>query len=254
MHDAPTVRLQKHIADLGICSRRKAEELIAAGHVTVNGKTVTEMGLKIDPSKDKVELREVAADYKPSKTPEKVYIALNKPVDYICTATSSQGKSVLELITPQNGLTWKEKDAWKTDATPRLYPVGRLDKDSEGLIILTNDGSFTNTLTHPRYEHEKEYEVVIDSPLSRQAKQVLETGMKLDDDFVQGITVVKEFNKGKRTIVTVILKEGKNRQIKKMFGRLGYHVTTLRRIRVGKLRLGTLPVGTWKFVSKNKIV
>lgn len=272
-----TIRLQKHIADLGICSRRRAEELIAAGLVKVNGKPVSEMGIKIDPVKDKVEVKElspvgqlaqnnkkVALTSRPEKKPvaarknttlpDKLYIALNKPVDYVSSATGTQGKSVLELLIPQNGRSWKEKQAWKPDHAPRVYPVGRLDKDSEGLILLTNDGELTNLLTHPRYEHEKEYEVIIDTPLSRQAKQVLETGMKLDDEFVQGIRIKREFNKGKRTIVTVILKEGKNRQIKKMFGRLGYNVLTLRRTRMGKLKLGTLPVGSWKFVSKNSIV
>jgi len=243
-----TVRLQKHIADLGICSRRKAEELIADGKVKLNGEKVTEMGIKVDPEKDKVEV--IAQKNKPqSKQGGPVYIALNKPVDVICSASNKQGTSVLDLLKEQNAL-----GRIKRDVTERVYPVGRLDKDSEGLVLLTNDGELTNKLTHPRYEHEKEYEVIIDKALTKAAKKVLQSGMKIDDGFVQGITIKKEFNKGKRTIVTVILKEGKNRQIRKMFGNLGYHVVSLRRIRMGRLKLGTLPQGRWIFVKKHNII
>jgi len=135
-----------------------------------------------------------------------------------------------------------------------VYPVGRLDKDSEGLLLLTNDGDLTNKLTHPKYEHEKEYDVTIDSPLTKDARKVLEHGMNLGEDgFVQGIKIIDETSKGRRHTIRVILKEGKNRQIKKMFGRLGYHVQSLRRVRMGNLKLGTLPVGRWKFVKKSNI-
>lgn len=255
------IRLQKHIADLGICSRRKAEELIAAQKVKINGKIVVEMGVKIDPEKDTLEIIDTKILKKkegplkkvftknPEQKDKKIYIALNKPVDYISSAAGEQGKSVLELLTKYNG-----GQREKRDIAERVYPVGRLDKDSEGLMLLTNDGSLTNLLTHPRYEHEKEYEVIIDRPLSKDAKKVLEHGMKLDDGFVQGIKIKKEFNKGKRTIVTVVLKEGKNRQIRKMFGQLGYNIVTLRRTRIGRLKLGTLPIGKWKFISKDAIV
>ncbi|MCB9798834.1 rRNA pseudouridine synthase, partial [Candidatus Nomurabacteria bacterium] len=146
-----------------------------------------------------------------------------------------------------------DKDANLSDVF-RLYPVGRLDKDSEGLVLLTNDGELTNVLTHPRFEHEKEYEIQIDDHLSRDAKKVLEKGMKLDDEFVQGITIVNEKRIGRRHLVRVILAEGKNRQIRRMFGRLGYHVVMLRRVRMGKLSLGSIPQGKWKFVKKSQIV
>lgn len=240
------VRLQKHIADLGICSRRKAEELIQAGKVKVNGEVVSEMGIKINPEHDKVT---VAGELGTTKKETLVYIALNKPVDFISSASNEQGKSVLDLLSESNCIGRDKKDVEE-----RVYPVGRLDKDSEGLVLLTNDGALTNQLTHPRYEHEKEYEVIIDKPLTRDTRAVLQKGMKLGDEFVKGIKIVKEFNKGRQTVVTVILTEGKNRQLKKMFGRLGYHVQTLRRIRIGNLKLGTLPVGRWKFVRKSKIV
>ena len=243
------VRLQKHIADLGICSRRKAEVLIADGKVTVNGNPA-EIGMKIDPKKDVIEVEGKKNKHiQPADYNEKIYILLNKPVGYISSASSKQGDSVLDLLTKENCVSRDQRDI-----KMRVYPVGRLDKDSEGLVLLTNDGELTNELTHPRYEHEKEYEIVIEKPLSRDTKKVLETGMKIGDDFVQGIKIKKEFNKGRKTIVTVILKEGKNRQVRKMFGNLGYNVQSLKRIRINKLKLNVLPVGKWKLVKKEDII
>jgi len=236
--------LQKHIADLGICSRRKAEELILVGKVKVNGEIITKLGTKVDSEQDEV----VVQGQTKEKDIEKIYIALNKPVDYICSASSTQGRSVLELLTPDN--YWQGEK----QVNQRVYPVGRLDKDSEGLVLLTNDGELTNLLTHPRYEHGKEYEVVIDKQLDRDSHKVLEHGMSLDDEYVQGIVIKKVFNKGKRSIVTIILKEGKNRQIRRMFGRLGFNVLSLKRIRLNKLKLGVLPVGKWHLVKRGNIV
>lgn len=289
------VRLQKYIADQGIASRRKAETLIADGLVRVNGKTVTEMGIKIDPEKDAVTVKkEGRGKQSPSprkgsskktppfvgkagwgttkKTPplvekvgrgftkalpnntQKLYIIINKPIDYISSTTDNQGASVLSLITADQYLypQFRQEIRGKIDET-RLYPVGRLDKDSEGLVLLTNDGELTNLLTHPRYEHEKEYELILKDPLSRKAKEVLQTGMRLDDGDVQGIRIVRERRKGKYTQVTVVLKEGKNRQIRKMFGRLGYDLLSLKRTRIGRIKLGTLPIGKWRFVKKEQI-
>ena len=252
------VRLQKHMADLGICSRRKAEELISARKVKVNGELVTEMGVKVDTDKDRVEVLLNKITGKPYKEKEKgigeinknskVYIALNKPVGFISSASSEQGASVLDLLTPQNCMTKGQK------LQARVYPVGRLDKDSEGLILLTNDGELTNELTHPRYEHEKEYEVTIDGFLTKDAVKILTKGMKIDSGYVQGIKILKEFKKGRRSVITAILTEGKNRQIRKMFGNIGYNVLSLRRTRINKLKLGVLPVGKWKYVTKDRII
>jgi len=248
------IRLQKYMAQLGYCSRRKAEEYIAQGKVKVNGKFVTEAGIKVDPKKDEVEI--IGVEKKTSTTNKGfVYIVLNKPIDYICSASNEQGASVIDLIIPAHYLYKKEKEeAEKHLQDVRLYPVGRLDKDSEGLVLLTNDGTLTQTLTHPSHEHEKEYELTITQKLTKDAIQVLEHGMMIGSGFVQGITVKKLFNKGRKTIVTVILKEGKNRQIKKMFGRLGYDLQQLKRVRIGRLNIGTLPTGSWKFVEKKDII
>ena len=245
------IRLQKHIADMGITSRRKAEDLIRAGKILVNGKIVTELGTKINPDIDNVSLKNKKKEINKNPIEQHgfIYIALNKPVGYICSNTSSQGASILELIIKENNIG-RNKQA----NTIRVYPVGRLDKDSEGLVLLTNDGELTNILTHPRYEHTKEYDVTVDKPLTKDARHILESGMILNDKKLKGITIKKEFNKGKRTIITLILEEGKNRQLRKMFGRIGYTITTLRRTRIGRLRLSTLPVGTWKYVKKEHIV
>lgn len=246
------IRLQKYIADQGICSRRKAEVLIADGKVRVNGEVVREMGIKIDGEKDKVEVDALVGEKIENKKffQDKVYIAINKPVDYICSADNEQGQTVLDLLTPAN--FWKNE---KQEIQTRVYPVGRLDKDSEGLVLLTNDGELTNQLTHPKFEHEKEYEVMIDKTLSKDAKKVLASGMDIgEDEWVKGIRIIKELNLGRRVVVTVILEEGKNRQIRKMFGNLGYHIISLKRMRIGRLSLGTLPVGRWRFVRKESIV
>jgi len=256
------VRLQKYIAAQGICSRRRAEELIFMGKIKVNGEVITKFGTKIDPDKDKVELIDVRTmSSKPTskdswslKTKNYHYIVLNKPVGYITSTTNRQGQSVIDLLTPQNCVKKTMSKSADKLINTRLYPVGRLDKDSEGMVLLTNDGELTNTLTHPRYEHEKEYEVTIDKRLSGDAVSVLQSGMKIDSYFVGGIKIIGQLNRGKRTIVTVVLREGKNRQIRKMFGQLGYHVSSLKRTRINRLKLGVLPVGKWKFVKKTDII
>ncbi len=250
---AELIRLNKHIASLGICSRRKADGLIAEGIVFVNDKAVTDLGTKIDPNVDTVRVEGVHLPSK-EKNQKLLYVALNKPIDFISSTTSEQGTSVLELITPENYYKPKYKDDTKKLKGVRIYPVGRLDKDSEGLVLLTNDGELTNQITHPRYEHEKEYDVTIDKQLTPDAKKILTKGMIIEEEHYGGMKIKKEFNKGKRVIVTVVLKEGKNRHIRKMFGRLGYNISVLRRVRMQNLKLGTLSIGKWKFVEKSDIV
>ncbi|PIR03057.1 MAG: hypothetical protein COV60_02270 [Candidatus Magasanikbacteria bacterium CG11_big_fil_rev_8_21_14_0_20_43_7] len=269
------IRLNKHIADLGICSRRKADDLIIAGKVRVNGTAVKELGTKVDPDTDIItvlpvadgEIQRGSRDNTTTMFPTKKitassigsqtnkwYIALNKPVDYVSSTTNEFGASVLELITPDNYYKQAYRDDAKKLANIRLYPVGRLDKDSEGLLLLTNDGDLTNQLTHPRYEHEKEYEVTIDKQLTKDVRIILSKGMLIDGEQYGAMEIKKEFNKGRRVILTLILREGKNRHIRKMLGRLGYNISVLRRVRINKLKLGTLSIGKWKFVEKSDIV
>lgn len=179
---------------------------------------------------------------------KKIYIELNKPVDYLCN-DDSQGKSVVELLTKDNGT---QRD--KRDIMEQMSVIGNLDEHSEGLILLTNDANLTNLIHKPTFELQKEYDVVITDALSKDAKKVLERGMRLNNEFVEGIEIKKEFNKGRLTIVTVSVKNAESVQIRKMFETLGYHITTLRQTRLGKLRLGTLAVGKWKFVSRDSII
>ena len=155
------IRLQKHLADLGYASRRKAEALIAAGKVKVNGEIVTALGTKVDPKSDVVEVighhaggKEVGPRVAHQKTARGfVYIALHKPVGIITSASSEQGQSVMDLLQKENCIGRNKDVAWRTVSDARVYPVGRLDKDSEGLVLLTNDGDLANTLTHPRFAH-----------------------------------------------------------------------------------------------------
>ena len=223
------IRLQKFLADAGVASRRKAEELITAGKIKVNGSVVTKLGTSINPDKDQVEYNDQII----KQSDEKIYIALNKPLGYVSSATDNEGQSVLNLV--------KTKQ--------RVYPVGRLDKDSTGLMILTNDGELTNKITHPRYGSEKEYFVVLDADLKPDHIKKLEKGMTLEGKRVQGIKVVSAQNKSAR----LILKEGINRQIRKMMGKLGYKVIKLKRIRIGKLELGDLKEGESKKIKRTDI-
>jgi len=223
------IRLQKFLASAGIASRRKSEELITNGQVKVNGRVVTELGTKVNEN-DKIEFSGKILKLKSNH----IYIALNKPVGYIASASSRQGQSVLDLV----------------KITDRFYPVGRLDKDSSGLILLTNDGDFTNKITHAKYGCEKEYEVVIDQPFLEIDKKAFAEGMKLAGYKLQPVRVTLV----KNNVVRLVLKEGINRQIRKMMGKRGYRVISLTRIRIGKLKLGHLKLGQWRHINIKEVI
>ncbi len=224
------MRLQKFLAAVGITSRRQAEKLIEAGKIKVNGKITTELGTKVDEQHDTVEFEGKLLTL---KSPQ-FYIALNKPTGYVCSTDRTQGKSILDLV--------KIKQ--------RLYPVGRLDKDSSGLILLTNDGEFANQITHPRYRSSKEYFVVLDQDLRPEDIKKLERGMIISGKKLQPIKVIMSKNKSAR----IILHEGINRQIRRMLGRLGYNVVKLKRIRIGKLELGDLKEGGWREIRREEVI
>ena len=220
------IRVQKYVADCGIASRRKAEELILAGKVKVNGWLAT-LGQKVDPSKDEVEV--FGRIIKPAE--DKVYIKLNKPRGYVSSCTQiGKDPNVLELV---EGLPY------------RLFPVGRLDKESEGLIILTNDGEFANKMTHPKFGHEKEYEVELIKELKYSEITLLKNGIELDGKKTQPI----KLRHLSGTRYSVILKEGINRQLRRMFASVSNRVMTLKRMRIGKIVLGDLKVGKWERVA-----
>jgi 23S rRNA pseudouridine2605 synthase len=224
-------RLQKYISQAGIASRRHAEDLIVAGKVKVNGQVVKVLGTKVDPLKDLVEVngRKI--------TPQKlIYLILNKPRRYVTTRQDPQNrKTVFELLPP----------AFKNI----VWPVGRLDFNTEGLLIFTNDGELTQTLTHPSKEHEKEYEVVLDKELTDTKKEKIENGMFLDGKK----TAPAEIH-GEGQTIYLTIHEGWNRQIRKMFSALGYTVRNLKRIRVGKLELYDLQLGQYKIIDRKEII
>lgn len=219
------MRLQKFLSAAGACSRRKGEEFIQQGRIKVNGKVVTSPGTKVDSSTDLVEM-----NGKKLKIKEKnLYIALNKPVNYETSCKRGRGKIVLDIV--------------KT--SERVYPVGRLDKDSEGLILLTNDGRIHHRLSHPSFEHEKEYSVTVKRTITDTELKKMAKGMILDD-FSTMPCLIRRLSKNKFKIV---LKEGKNRQIRKMVEGVGNEVVKLKRIRISNIRLESLGTGKWRYLS-----
>jgi len=224
------LRLQKFISDSGLTSRRKAEELITSGRVRVNG-LVAELGCKVDEQNDVVEV-----DGKRITLGEKhIYIMLNKPEGYLSSVTDDRGrKTVVELI----GL--KE----------RIFPVGRLDYDTEGLLLLTNDGEFTYRVTHPKFEITKTYIATLDKRIMWDRIKVLLDGVEIED-YVGTANALHIINENKNQVM-ITISQGKNRQVRKMFEKTGYTVKKLQRISIGALRLANLKKGEWRELSKKE--
>ena len=228
-------RLQKVIAASGLTSRRKAEELITEGRVKVNGVTVTQLGTQVE--KNDV----ITVDGKPLPHEELEYYLLNKPRKYVCTVNDEHGRNqVTDLI--------------ETEA--RIYPVGRLDYDSSGLLILTNDGEFANMLMHPRYHLPKTYRVTVKGLVTKSDIRAFQEGIILDDGVktLPATAQVTNINTDtQRTTLNVTIYEGKNRQIRRMFEALGHKVLQLRRVQFGPLSLGELQRGQWRNLTADEI-
>lgn len=225
------MRLQKYLAHAGICSRRKAEEHILNGRVKINQQIVTKLGTKIDFEKDIVFFDNKKVILK-EKSP-KIYIALNKPVGYVSSCSQQKSKIILDLI----------------DIDERVYPIGRLDKDSRGLLLLTNDGDLHNRLSHPSFNHEKEYIVTTLHPISETCLMEMAKGMVIDKVITRKAKV-KRLLKNKFNIV---LKQGKNRQIRKMVGKSGNKVDSLKRVRIANIYLENLQEGKWRYLTPKEI-
>ena len=224
-------RLQKFISQAGVASRRHAEDLIVAGKVKVNGIVVRELGTKVDPAKDKVEV-----DHKKISLQKLIYLVLNKPKRYMTTRFDPERrKTIYELLPPELRTV--------------VWPVGRLDFHTEGLLILTNDGELTQQMSHPSREHDKEYEVILDKEISAGHKDKLQHGMIIDGKMTAPATV-----KTAGTTVYITIHEGMNRQVRKMFGELGYSVRNLKRIRIGKLHLNDLELGQYIMVQRKDLI
>lgn len=221
------IRLQKFLAECDVASRRKSEELIAAGKVKVNGKTAS-IGDKVDPKRDKV----TVSGKKVRTVNKSVYIMLNKPRGFITTMKDERDrKCVSELV---------------KDVGVRVYPVGRLDRESEGLLIMTNDGAFANALTHPSKHVPKTYRVTIRPGITKEQIKQFSEGIEIDGKktLPADIKVIEE--QENRTVVEVTLYEGRNRQIRKMFDELDIEVARLKRTKVGNLKLGMLKQGSYR--------
>lgn len=228
-----TERLQKIIAARGLCSRRRAEELIAAGKVTVDG-VVAAMGQTADP-----EIQDIRVEGKPLPREEKkVYLMLHKPRGYVTTLSDEKGrKNAAQLV---------------ADCGVRVYPVGRLDMDSEGLLLFTNDGAFANTLMHPRHEVNKTYQVWVEG-FSPENLDRLKQPIELDGYRIRPPKLRLIRDEGSRAVIQVTIHEGRNRQVRRMCQAAGMHVTRLKRIAEGGLRLGGLEKGRWRYLTKEEI-
>ena len=224
------MRLQKYLAHAGICSRRKAEEHILSGRVTVNGQVITELGTQVDPESDTVLFDGRRVRLKKEK---KIYIALHKPAGYVTSCSQENAKIVMDLV----------------DIGVRVYPVGRLDKDSTGLLLLTNDGDLHNRMSHPSFDHEKEYRVTTVKPISGSSLNRMAKGMKIAGKKTRPAVV----SRISETAFTIILKQGMNRQIRKMVAQTGNRVKTLKRVRMSHILLGRLKPGKWRYLNREEI-
>ena len=228
----PEERLQKFLSNAGIASRRRAETLISAGKVKVNGKAA-KLGDKVDPSRDRVEVS--GKNIKPEQT--LYYLAVYKPKGYISSRFDPKGrKSVYELV--------------PRELRDKVWSVGRLDFYTEGLMLFTNDGDLTQELSHPSYEHEKEYEVLVNKEFTQAQLDRLRGGVEIGEGFMTSLAKIKV--KDDRIFLTI--HEGKKHQIRRMFEKVGLKVRNLKRVRMNKLELGDLPLGKYKAVGKSDII
>lgn len=230
-------RLQKIIASAGICSRRAAEQLIAAGRVTVDGQIVTELGCKADPTQTAI-----AVDGKLLRLEEeKVYLLLNKPCGYVTTLSDPQGRPIVSDLLPP-------------EIRQRLFPVGRLDLDSEGALLMTNDGELANKILHPKFEVKKTYEATVRDLPGENDLRRLELGLLIDGQMTwPARTKVLRSEKGRAVVIEIVIHEGKKRQVRKMFQAIGHPVLRLKRTAYGGLRLGSLGSGKCRFLGKTDL-
>ncbi len=231
------VRLQKYIAMCGVASRRNAETLISEGRVTVNGSLVHEQGVKVEVGADKVTVNGKAV--KPVN--KQYYIMLNKPAGYVSTVKDQFDRPTVT-------------DLLGEEIKARVFPVGRLDYETEGLLLLTNDGDFTYKITHPKHKINKTYIAVLKGGVSVKGLAQLRSGVRLDDGFVTSPAEVEMLDADNGHItIKITIHEGKNRQVRRMFDAVGSKVVGLRRISVGRVELGNLPLGRWRYLTSHEV-
>lgn len=231
---AKDVRLQKHLSACGVASRRKAEELILAGAIKVNGQ-LAQLGDKIDPTKDRVTLRG-----KPVRAvEEKVYLMLNKPRGFVTTMSDEQGRRCVADLVAQ--------------APQHVYPVGRLDRNSEGLLLMTNDGDFANRIMHPRSHISKTYRVTVHPPVTEEQLTRIMAGIPLDGRTTLPCEVEILSREEERVVLRFVLYEGRNREIRRLCEEVGLDVIRLKRIAVDTLTLGMLQPGRWRLLTETEV-
>ena len=229
------MRLQKFMAKCGVASRRKSEEIILEGRVNVNGNIVKELGFKINENKDLV-----MVDGKLLELEErKVYILLNKPVGYITTVADEFGrKKVIDLL---------------KDIEERVYPVGRLDYDTSGLLLLTNDGDLAYKITHPKYEKTKKYIAKVSGVPTENKLQEFRNGLQIEDYLTSKAEISILDVAGSNATLEIIIHEGRNRQVRKMCSKIGHPVIELKRVEIGTIKLGNIKEGEWRHLRQKEI-
>ena len=231
------MRINKYIASCGVASRRKAEELIISGRVTINGELITELSTIVDETKDIVEVDGVPIN----QEEKKVYILLNKPEGYITTVKDQFDRpSVLDIL---------------KDVEERVYPVGRLDYETSGLLILTNDGDLTYKLTHPKHEVEKTYLAMVNGIISPEEKRRFENGLQIEDYTTAKakLKIVKADEEKNYSVCKITIHEGRNRQVRKMCKAIGHPVRNLRRIQMGRINIRGLEVGEYRNLTEDEV-
>jgi len=224
-----TIKISKYLSEAGVASRRKAETLVTQGLIFVNGKRNTNVAARIDPDTDIIEF-----NGKPVRVQKHVYYLLNKPAGYTSTTEDAHARKLITELVPD---------------APKVWPVGRLDKYTSGLILLTNDGQMTLKLTHPRYQIEKEYEIVPDVPLAAADIDAVRRGMKLNDGFIKP----DRFEQAEKNLYRIIIHSGKKRVVRRIIEKIGKTVIDLKRIRIGFLTLENLKTGQWRSLTQEEI-
>jgi 23S rRNA pseudouridine2605 synthase len=228
-------RINRILSEAGLASRRKADELIQSGRVMLNGKILRELGVKAEWGKDIIKLdgREIP------RPAEKIYLMLNKPFGYICTLNDPERRPIVTDLL--------------RDIPQRVYPVGRLDFDSMGLLLLTNDGDFSFQLTHPKYHIPRTYKVTVQGILSEKDINTIKNGIQLEDGFISASSAALIGLQGEKSLVRITITQGRNRIIRRMIEALGYSVVHLVRIGFGTLELGNLKVGRYRNLEPEEI-
>lgn len=229
-------RLNKILAQSGVCSRRQADEFIQSGRVSVNGAVVTQLGQRADPGKDTI-----CVDGSPLTSEKKVYILLHKPTGYVTTVRDAHAeKTVFDLL---------------PSLAVRLFPVGRLDKETSGLLLLTNDGDLSYQLTHPKFGVEREYQVRVRGRVSPTTRQrIVRGGIPLDDCTSAPCVITRCVPGQDHTDLDLIIREGRNREVRRICKAVNHPVITLTRVRFGLVRLGKLALGAWTYLQRRDIV